>query len=108
MRGTRVLLSLCATRICWAPGALTPCSCFQIDVQLYIMSFLTPQDLCRLGCTSCYWRVAVQDPLLWRNFLLRDLPIWTSVDWKSLPATEIFNKAFSQGSDEAMYDYMAV
>jgi len=72
------------------------------------MSFLTPQDLCRLGCTSCYWRVAVQDPLLWRNFLLRDLPIWTSVDWKSLPATEIFNKAFSQGSDEAMYDYMAV
>lgn len=79
-----------------------------IDVQLYIMSFLTPQDLCRLGCTSCYWRVAVQDPLLWRNFLLRDLPIWTSVDWKSLPATEIFNKAFSQGSDEAMYDYMAV
>uniref|UniRef100_A0A8C9F229 F-box protein 4 n=1 Tax=Pavo cristatus TaxID=9049 RepID=A0A8C9F229_PAVCR len=78
-----------------------------IDVQLYIMSFLTPQDLCRLGCTSCYWRVAVQDPLLWRNFLLRDLPIWTSVDWKSLPAAEIFNKAFSQVSDEALYDYMA-
>ncbi|XP_031465451.1 F-box only protein 4 [Phasianus colchicus] len=78
-----------------------------IDVQLYIMSFLSPQDLCRLGCTSCYWRVAVQDPLLWRNFLLRDLPIWTSVDWKSLPAAEIFNNAFSQVSDEALYDYMA-
>ncbi|XP_031413093.1 F-box only protein 4-like [Meleagris gallopavo] len=78
-----------------------------IDVQLYIMSFLSPQDLCRLGCTSCYWRVAVQDPLLWRNFLLRDLPIWTSVDWKSLPDAEIFNKAFSQVNDEALYDYMA-
>lgn len=49
----------------------------------------------------------MQDPLLWRNFLLRDLPIWTSVDWKSLPAAEIFNKAFSQVSDEALYDYMA-
>ncbi|XP_031952387.1 F-box only protein 4 isoform X3 [Corvus moneduloides] len=79
-----------------------------IDVQLNIMSFLSPQDLCRLGSTSCYWRAAVQDPLLWRYFLLRDLPSWTSVDWKSLPDVEIFNKAFSEVSDNALYDYMAV
>ncbi|NXB45920.1 FBX4 protein, partial [Leucopsar rothschildi] len=81
---------------------------FQIDVQLRIMSFLSPQDLCRLGSTSCYWRAAVQDPLLWRYFLLRDLPSWTSVDWKSLPDEEIFHKAFSEVSDNALYDYMAV
>ncbi|NXX23626.1 FBX4 protein, partial [Podargus strigoides] len=79
-----------------------------IDVQLNIMSFLSPQDLCHLGSTSCYWRAAVQDPLLWRYFLLRDLPFWTSVDWKSLPDVEIFNKAFSEVSNNALYDYMAV
>ncbi|NWU73501.1 FBX4 protein, partial [Pterocles burchelli] len=79
-----------------------------IDVQLHIMSFLLPQDLCHLGSTSCYWRVAVQDPLLWRYFLLRDLPFWTSIDWKSLPNVEIFNKAFSEVSDTVLYDYMAV
>ncbi|NXG84877.1 FBX4 protein, partial [Stercorarius parasiticus] len=79
-----------------------------IDVQLNIMSFLSPQDLCHLGSTSCYWRATVQDPLLWRYFLLRDLPFWTSVDWKSLPDVEIFNKAFSEDSDNSLYDYMAV
>ncbi|NXE25414.1 FBX4 protein, partial [Ardeotis kori] len=81
---------------------------FQIDVQLNIMSFLSPQDLCHLGSTSSYWRAAVQDPLLWRYFLLRDLPFWTSVDWKSVPDAEIFNKAFSEVSDNVLYDYMAV
>ncbi|NXX98235.1 FBX4 protein, partial [Centropus bengalensis] len=79
-----------------------------IDVQLNIMSFLSPQDLCNLGSTSCYWRAAVQDPLLWRYFLLRDLPLWPSVDWKSLPDVEVFNKAFSEVSDNALHDYMAV
>ncbi|KAF2984623.1 hypothetical protein EK904_012544 [Melospiza melodia maxima] len=79
-----------------------------IDLQLNIMSFLSPQDLCRLGSTSCYWRAAVQDPLLWRYFVLRDLPTWTSIDWKSLPDEEIFNKAFSEVSDNELYDYMAV
>ncbi|NWR39363.1 FBX4 protein, partial [Tachuris rubrigastra] len=81
---------------------------FQIDVQLNIMSFLSPQDLCHLGSTSSYWRAAMRDPLLWRYFLLRDLPLWTSVDWKSLPEVEVFNKAFSEASDKALYDYMAV
>ncbi|KAM6228468.1 LOW QUALITY PROTEIN: F-box only protein 4-like [Spheniscus humboldti] len=79
-----------------------------IDVQLNITSFLSPQDLCHLGSTSCYWRAAVQDPLLWRYFLLRDPPFWTSVDWKSLPDVEIFNKAFSEVSNNVLYDYMAV
>ncbi|NXF83999.1 FBX4 protein, partial [Sclerurus mexicanus] len=81
---------------------------FQVGVQLSIMSFLSPQDLCRLGSTSRYWRAAVRDPLLWRCFLLRDLPLWTSVDWKSLPDVEVFNKAFSEVSDNALYDYMEV
>ncbi|NXL64418.1 FBX4 protein, partial [Chordeiles acutipennis] len=79
-----------------------------IDVQLNIMSFLSPQDLCHLGSTSCYWRAAVRDPLLWRYFLLRDLPFWTSIDWKSLPDVEVFNKAFSEVSENELYDYMAV
>lgn len=93
------------------PGAaeeLDPLQALPIDVQLNIMSFLSAQDVCRLGSTSCYWRAAVQDPLLWRYFLLRDLPFWTSVDWKSLPDVEIFNKAFSEVSDNALHNYMAV
>ncbi|NXR13773.1 FBX4 protein, partial [Semnornis frantzii] len=79
-----------------------------IDVQLHIMTFLSPQDLCHLGSTSCYWRAAAQDPLLWRYFLMRDLPLWTSIDWKSLPDVEIFNKAFSEVRDNELYDYMAI
>ncbi|KFU92594.1 F-box only protein 4, partial [Chaetura pelagica] len=79
-----------------------------IDVQLNILSYLSPQDLCHLGSTSCYWRAAVRDPLLWRCFLLKDIPFWTSVDWKSLPDAEVFNKAFSEVNDDALYDYMAI
>ncbi|XP_074851718.1 F-box only protein 4 isoform X2 [Carettochelys insculpta] len=79
-----------------------------IDVQLYIMSFLSPQDLCHLGSTNQYWHLAVRDPLLWRYFLLRDLPSWSSVDWKSLPDVEIFNKSFSELNDNALYDYMTI
>ncbi|NXM28593.1 FBX4 protein, partial [Oxyruncus cristatus] len=91
------------------PGDAEEASALQrlpIDVQLNIMSYLSPQDLCRLGGTSTYWRAAVRDPLLWRCFLLRDLPLWTSVDWKSLPEVEVLNKAFSEDSDKALYDYM--
>ncbi|XP_050184687.1 F-box only protein 4 [Myiozetetes cayanensis] len=93
------------------PGDAEEASALQrlpIDVQLNIMSFLSPQDLCRLGSTSSYWRAVVRDPLLWRYFLLRDLPLWTWVDWKSLPEVEVFDKAFSDASDKALYDYMAV
>ncbi|XP_066038444.1 F-box only protein 4 [Chamaea fasciata] len=110
MRGTRESGSTAPSPLPAVPDGAEGVSALQtlpIDVQLSIMSFLSPQDLCRLGSTNCYWRAAVQDPLLWRYFLLRDLPSWTSVDWKSLPDEEIFNKAFSEVSDNALYDYMA-
>ncbi|KAM4878495.1 F-box only protein 4 [Sylvia borin] len=110
MRGTREGGGAAPDPLPAAPDSAEGVSTLQtlpIDVQLNIMSFLSPQDVCRLGSTNCYWRAAVQDPLLWRYFLLRDLPSWTSVDWKSLPDEEIFNKAFSEVSDNALYDYMA-
>ncbi|XP_076859411.1 F-box only protein 4 isoform X2 [Brachyhypopomus gauderio] len=56
-----------------------------VDMHFFIMSYLSPQDLCRLGGTSRYWRSMVQDPLLWKYFLLRDMPSWASVDHLSLP-----------------------
>ncbi|KAK2117798.1 F-box only protein 4 [Saguinus oedipus] len=81
---------------------------FQIDVQLYILSFLSPHDLCQLGSTNHYWNETVRDPILWRYFLLRDLPSWSSVDWKSLPDLEILKKPISEVTDSAFFDYMAV
>ncbi|XP_016079243.1 PREDICTED: LOW QUALITY PROTEIN: F-box only protein 4 [Miniopterus natalensis] len=90
---------------------LLPTCCFpvfQIDVQLYILSFLSPHDLCQLGSTSHYWNETVRDPILWRYFLLRDLPSWSSVDWKSLPDLDILKKPVSQVTDGAFFDYMAV
>ncbi|NXI34740.1 FBX4 protein, partial [Galbula dea] len=86
----------------------SPLQILPIDVQLHVMSFLSPQDLCHLGSTSRYWRAVVQDPLLWRYFLLRDLPFWTSVDWKSFPDAEVFNKATTEVSDNSLCDYMTV
>uniref|UniRef100_A0A5F5PP60 F-box protein 4 n=1 Tax=Equus caballus TaxID=9796 RepID=A0A5F5PP60_HORSE len=80
----------------------------QIDVQLYILSFLSPHDLCQLGSTSHYWNETVRDSILWRYFLLRDLPSWSSVDWKSLPDLEILKKPISEVTDGAFFDYMAV
>ncbi|KAG5199189.1 hypothetical protein JEQ12_006889 [Ovis aries] len=79
-----------------------------IDVQLYILSFLSPHDLCQLGSTSHYWNETVRDPILWRYFLLRDLPSWSSVDWKSLPDLEILKKPISEVTNGAFFDYMAV
>lgn len=81
---------------------------FQTDVQLYILSFLSPHDLCQLGSSSHYWKETVRDPLLWRYFLLRDLPSWSSVDWKSLPDLEILQKPVAEVSGGAFFDYMAV
>lgn len=88
------------------PACLFPL--FQIDVQLYILSFLSPHDLCQLGSTSHYWNETVRDPILWRYFLLRDLPSWSSVDWKSLPDLDILKKPMSEVTDGAFFDYMAV
>ncbi|XP_077203167.1 F-box only protein 4 [Paroedura picta] len=79
-----------------------------IDVKLYILSFLTPKDLCRLGCTSCYWQLTVQDPLLWRYLLFRDLPSWHSIDWRSLPDANVFHRPFSAQHEGTPADYMAI
>ncbi|NWI17852.1 FBX4 protein, partial [Crypturellus soui] len=78
----------------------------QVDVQLRILSYLSPRDLCRLGSTGCYWRAAVRDPLLWRRLLRRDLPAWASVDWRSLPEAQLL--APLPGAGTAQCDYMAV
>ncbi|XP_067087497.1 F-box only protein 4 [Osmerus mordax] len=56
-----------------------------VDLQFLIMTLLSPPDLCRLGATSSYWQVMVRDPLLWRYFLLRDMPHWPSIDHVTMP-----------------------
>ncbi|XP_063151782.1 F-box only protein 4 [Candoia aspera] len=78
-----------------------------IDVKLYIISFLTPKDLIYLGSTNHYWRITTQDPLLWRYFLIRDLPSWNSVDWESLPDAKIFNQPFAELDNIGPYNFMA-
>ncbi|KAL0979088.1 hypothetical protein UPYG_G00180350 [Umbra pygmaea] len=60
----------------------------EVDLQFLIMTLLSPADLCRLGATSCYWRAVVQDPLLWRYFLIRDMSHWTSIDHVTMPRLE--------------------
>uniref|UniRef100_A0ABM5FU19 F-box only protein 4 n=1 Tax=Pogona vitticeps TaxID=103695 RepID=A0ABM5FU19_9SAUR len=88
------------------PPSLSALEALPIDVLLYIMSFLEPRDLSHLGSTSRYLRLTVQDPLLWRYFLTRDLHSWPAVDWKSLPDAKIFNKPFAELNDSATCDYM--
>ncbi|XP_030048948.1 F-box only protein 4 isoform X2 [Microcaecilia unicolor] len=78
-----------------------------VDVQLYIMSFLSPRDICQLGSASHYWHELVRDPVLWRYFLLRDLPTWTSVDWNSLPGADLLKTSISELDDGTPNDYMA-
>ncbi|XP_028915709.1 F-box only protein 4 [Ornithorhynchus anatinus] len=79
-----------------------------IDVQLYILSFLSPHDLCQLGSVDRYWNLTIRDPLLWRYFLLRDLPSWSSVDWKSLPDMQILKNPFPKDTDGVLSDYMSI
>ncbi|XP_026571914.1 F-box only protein 4 [Pseudonaja textilis] len=78
-----------------------------ICVKLYIMSFLTPKELIYLGSTNHYWRITVQDPLLWRYFLIRDLPSWNSIDCESLPDAKIFNQPFVELDDISPCNFMA-
>ncbi|CAJ1069020.1 F-box only protein 4 [Xyrichtys novacula] len=59
-----------------------------VDIQFLIMSYLCPADICRLGASSRYWKAMVKDPLLWRYFLLRDMPHWSSIDHMSMPQLE--------------------
>ncbi|XP_069555667.1 F-box only protein 4 isoform X1 [Brachyistius frenatus] len=63
-----------------------------VDVQFLIMTFLSPVDICCLGATSQYWRAMVRDPLLWRYFLLRDMPHWPSIDHLTMPHLELLDE----------------
>uniref|UniRef100_A0A3Q0R341 F-box protein 4 n=1 Tax=Amphilophus citrinellus TaxID=61819 RepID=A0A3Q0R341_AMPCI len=63
----------------------------RVDVQFLIMTFLSPADLCHLGATSHYWRAMVRDPLLWRYFLLRDMPYWPSIDHVTIPHPDLLD-----------------
>ncbi|XP_051525497.1 F-box only protein 4-like isoform X2 [Myxocyprinus asiaticus] len=78
-----------------------------VDMQFLIMSFLSPQDLCRLGGTSTYWRSMVRDPVLWKYFLLRDMPLWQSVDHLSMPQVKLTDTSVLTHSEMQQIDYMA-
>ncbi|XP_068127915.1 F-box only protein 4 [Hyperolius riggenbachi] len=78
-----------------------------VDIQLYLLSFLTPQDLCRLGMTNHYWNEMVQDRLLWKYFLLRDVPTWSSIDCHSLPDPEALNSCLSE-PEGTTHNYMSI
>lgn len=92
-------------------------SLLKVDVQFQIMTFLSPADICRLGATSQYWRAMVRDPLLWRYFLLRDMPHWPSIDHLSMPQLDapLISEEESvddreEGEDKGMeskFDYMS-
>lgn len=89
----------------------------KVDVQFLIMTFLSPADICRLGATSRYWRAMVRDPLLWRYFLYRDMPYWTSIDHLTMPKMDVpvIDEDESlddreEGNDKGMelkFDYMS-
>lgn len=89
----------------------------KVDVQFLIMTFLSPADICRLGATSQYWRAMVRDPLLWRYFLFRDMPYWTSIDHLTMPQMDapVIDEDESlddreEGNDRGMelkFDYMS-
>ncbi|KAM4708256.1 F-box only protein 4 [Discoglossus pictus] len=79
-----------------------------VDMQLYILSFLSPQDLCQLGMTNQYWHLLVQDRLLWKYFLFRDLPTWSSIEWQNLPDLDILNACFSESTEGKSHDYMSI
>uniref|UniRef100_A0A8C5LZ73 F-box protein 4 n=1 Tax=Leptobrachium leishanense TaxID=445787 RepID=A0A8C5LZ73_9ANUR len=79
----------------------SPLCALPVDMQLYIISFLSPQHLCMLGMTSHYWYLLVQDRLLWRYFLIRDLPSWPSVEWHGLPDKAVLSSLFSESAEDS-------
>ncbi|XP_034451111.1 UPF0600 protein C5orf51 homolog isoform X3 [Hippoglossus hippoglossus] len=88
-----------------------------VDLQFLVMTLLSPADICRLGATSRYWRDLVRDPILWRYFLLRDMPYWSSIDHLTMPQLEMLNapiinedESLVEGEDKGMEskcDYMS-
>ncbi|XP_040897991.1 F-box only protein 4 isoform X2 [Toxotes jaculatrix] len=92
----------------------------KVDLQFLIMTLLSPADICHLGATSRYWRAMVRDPLLWRYFLLRDMPYWPSIDHVTMPQLELLDAPLinedeslddrKEGEDRGMeskFDYMS-
>ncbi|MEE6458119.1 hypothetical protein FKM82_000184 [Ascaphus truei] len=77
-------------------------------MKLYILSFLSPQDVCVLGMTNLCWHELVQDPLLWRYFLLRDLPSWSSIECHNLPDLDILNSYLSESPEGTPHDYRSI
>lgn len=78
-----------------------------MDIQLYIMAFLHPRDVCQLGCTNHYWNATVRDPILWRYFLLRDMSSWCCVGSDSVPGEEMLTRPLCEFTDSASFDYMS-
>lgn len=88
------------------PGGALPgyLESLPVDLQFLIMTYLCPADLCLLGATCQYWRGMVRDPLLWRFFLLRDLPFWTSIDHLSMPRLELLDAPLIIDENESLDD----
>ncbi|KAJ8262858.1 hypothetical protein COCON_G00153150 [Conger conger] len=84
-----------------APGVLES---LPADIQFHLMTFLSPRDLCRLGGTCRYWRSVVRDPLLWRYFFARDMPLWSSIDHTSMPRVEALDVPLHEDPGQ---DFMA-
>ncbi|XP_073429272.1 F-box only protein 4 [Dendrobates tinctorius] len=86
----------------------SPLVTLPVDMQLYILTFLSPQDLCKLGMTNRYWQSMVQDRLLWKYFLLRDHPTWSSIDCHSLPNLDVLNSCLCESPDGKECNYMSI
>ncbi|XP_075040189.1 F-box only protein 4 [Mixophyes fleayi] len=86
----------------------SPLDRLPVDMQLYILSFLSPQDLCLLGATNQYWYSLVQDRLLWKYFLLRDIPLWSSIDAHSLPDLNVLKSCISESPEGKEHNYMSL
>ncbi|KAG9477957.1 F-box only protein 4 [Eleutherodactylus coqui] len=91
-----------------ATGSDSPLDALPVDMQWYILTFLSPQDLCRLGLTNQYWHSMVQDRLLWKYFLLRDHPTWSSIDSHNLPDLDVLDSCLCELPDGNEYNYMSI
>ncbi|XP_062372987.1 F-box only protein 4 [Sardina pilchardus] len=88
-------------------GCLGGFDTLPVEIQFLIMTFLSPQDLCRLGGTSRYWRALIRDPSLWKYLLLRDMPLWSSIDHLSMPDMASLERSLSESSESESRDFMA-
>uniref|UniRef100_A0A8C6V4D9 F-box protein 4 n=1 Tax=Neogobius melanostomus TaxID=47308 RepID=A0A8C6V4D9_9GOBI len=94
----------------WLVGLILSCTktfFVFVGIQFLVMTCLSSADLCLLGATCHYWRGMVRDPLLWRFFLLRDIPYWNSIDHFSMPRLELLDAPLEGVDTESRVDYMA-